>query len=419
MKSPDDYFLLDPATIEAPFEFWQSLRLNAPVYEVEGIGFYLVSRYEDVQHVLRNHEVFSNDYSAHFGVGMSMLSANEKVNEILADGYPETDALLFADPPDHTRHRSLVDSAFRPRRVAQLETVIRGIADDLTGDLLAGLAPGESRTVDFVTAFAAPVPIRVIASAVGIENADAGKVKEWSDAVRDRLGGELDEAEDLVAAGKTVEMQHYLAALIDEVRERPADTLLSDLVHATAGDAEPLTKVELLSILKQILTAGNETTRNVITSAMYYLGHNPDVLARVRADHSLIPAMVEETIRLTTPVNAFFRVTKQDVELGGVTIPEQALVLVLFGSANRDEEHFPDADRFDIDRPNLRHHMGFGFGVHYCVGAALGRTQARIAFETLFSRAGDIALAPGAAPVQAPNFMVRGLLDLPVVVSAP
>ena len=192
-------------------------------------------------------------------------------------------------------------------------------------------------------------------------------------------------------------MQRYMRERIAERRDASTDDLLSDLVHARLeageGDGEPLTEAELLNVIEQLLVAGNETTTKLVTSAMVLLLQNPSEMAKVRADPALIPNLVEEALRYESPVQMLFRVPKRDVEIRGATIPAGAPLLVMYGAANRDGTRFPQADRFDVQRANARVHLAFGQGPHFCVGAALARSEAKIAFERLLDRLDAIAIA--------------------------
>ena len=218
-------------------------------------------------------------------------------------------------------------------------------------------------------------------------------------------------------------MQRYMAAVIERRRAEPRDDLLSDLVHAVfdSGDraGENLTVAELLNVIEQILVAGNETTTKLLAAGMLALIENPEQMIKVRANTELIGNLVEEALRIESPVQMLPRIAKTDVEVGGVNIPKGSMVMVMYGCANRDEAKFANADVFDIERSNARGHLAFGQGPHFCVGAALARSEARIGFELLLDRLHDIALAPIEQPTDRELSMtLRGLSALHLVFTA-
>ena len=367
-----DFDLMDPEVLGSPYDFYAALREHAPVH-LTPYGFWLISRYDDVLAVVRDPARFSSQM-----LGPFAAQPSPEVAEILKDAYPGVPTLLTNDPPSHTRFRNLVNKAFSPKRVAQMEGDILRIATELVD---AFAADGE---VELVSQFAVPLPLTVIADALGVDRADMPAFKRWSDDSVAPLSGLLTEERKVECARSRVEMQHYMVARIEERRAEPRDDLLSDLVHArldaeVAGDGagEPLTIAELLNVIEQLLVAGNETTTKLITSGTLLLLEQPDEMAKVRADPELVGNLVEEALRYESPVQMLFRTTTADVEVAGVPIPTGAACLVVYGSANRDDAHFPGAADFDVERANARTHLAFGQGPHFCVGAALARVPKR------------------------------------------
>jgi cytochrome P450 len=379
-----DYQLLDPAVLECPYPFYEALRTEAPVYDT-GFGFWLISRYDDVMAVVRDPERFSSGGRGVIGETFPEL------DEIVRQGYPSVNTLLTNDPPDHTRFRNLVNKAFTPKRVTQLEGEIRTIANQLVD---AWINDGR---VELVSQFSVGLPLTVIADALGVDRADMPKFKKWSDDAVAPLSGLLTLEQRLECARSRVEMQRYMVERIEECRRARRDDLLSDLACAQFDSGpragEELSVAELLNVIEQLLVAGNETTTKLITAGMLLLLEHPDQMALVRADHRLIPNLVEEALRFESPVQNLFRTTTVDVEIAGVTIPAGTNCLVMYGCANRDDGHFSGAARFDVTRDNARTHLAFGQGPHFCPGAALARAEGRIAFETLLSRMDNIAVA--------------------------
>ena len=398
--------MVSPEVLECPYPYYERVREEAPVHQTP-LGFWAVSRYEDVLSVVRNPEMFSSLAQSNSFV----TPPPPEVIEIAKQGYPRVNTLLSNDPPSHTQFRNLVNKAFLPKRVAQLEDSIRKIANDLIDAFI------NDGKVDLVEQFAVGVPLTVIADALGVDRADMPKFKKWSDDSVAPLSGMLTPERQIECAHSRIEFQKYM---VDRVHEREAnlrDDLLSDLVQARfdSGEraGEGMTMAEMLDVIAQLLVAGNETTTKLIAAATLMLVENPEQMAKVRADHSLIPNLVEEALRMEAPVQMLPRFTKEDVEVGGVAIPKGSVVMAMYGCANRDGAKYPNPDMFDVERDNARTQMAFGQGPHFCVGAALARSEARIAFELLLSRLNNIALASVDTPTHRELSMtLRGLTNL-------
>jgi len=398
--------MVSPEVLECPYPYYERVREEAPVHQTP-LGFWAVSRYEDVLSVVRNPEMFSSLAQSNSFV----TTPPPEVIEIAKQGYPRVNTLLSNDPPSHTQFRNLVNKAFLPKRVAQLEDSIRKIANDLIDAFI------NDGKVDLVEQFAVGVPLTVIADALGVDRADMPKFKKWSDDSVAPLSGMLTPERQIECAHSRIEFQKYM---VDRVHEREAnlrDDLLSDLVQARfdSGEraGEGMTMAEMLDVIAQLLVAGNETTTKLIAAATLMLIENPEQMAKVRADHSLIPNLVEEALRMEAPVQMLPRFTKEDVEVGGVAIPKGSVVMAMYGCANRDGAKYPNPDMFDIERDNARTQLAFGQGPHFCVGAALARSEARIAFELLLSRLNNIELASVNTPTHRELSMtLRGLTNL-------
>jgi cytochrome P450 len=376
--------LVTPEILSCPYDYYRRVRTEAPVHQTP-LGFWLVSRYEDVMSVVRDPERFSSNISARSLGG----PASDELRAIAAEGYPPARTLLTNDPPDHTQFRNLVNKAFTPKRVAQLEDEIRGIAESL----FARFA-GAGR-VELVSQFAIGLPLTVIADALGVDRADMADFKRWSDDLVAPLSGLLTPEDELRCARSRIEFQHYMAERCREREFDPRNDLLSDLVHAHFDGGERagqrLEMNELLDVIAQLLVAGNETTTSLIAAGMSLLVDHPDQMAAVHADLSLVPNLVEEALRVESPVQMLPRVARVDVQVGGVDIPAGSVLMVMYGCANRDEAKYPDGERFDVTRANARTSLSFGQGPHYCLGAPLARAEAKIAFELLLGRCTDWA----------------------------
>src|SRR5713101_1324054 len=401
-RLPSDFNPLSPENVADPYPFYRAMRHNVPVYQVPGAGFFIVSRFADIHHVLSHPEIFSSKQPP----GVDTRTPDD-VKEILSQGYPPMDTLLTSDPPVHSRFRALVNKAFSARRVATLEPKMRQIANELIGSFI-----GDGK-VELVSQFAIGLPLTVIADALGVPRSDMDDFKRWSDDAVAQIGGMIGHQRQLECAHSQIEFQHYFEARLEERKSAPRDDLTTDLLNARLDGIEPLDVAEMLNIIYQLLIAGNETTTNLIGTAMMLLVRNPDQMRLVIEDPSLVPNMIEEALRLESPVQGLFRVAKAESEIGGVKIPEGARLAVMYASGNRDEAEFPDPDRFDVRRANARTHLGFGQGEHFCIGAALARLEARVAFETLLTRMPVIRLAAGKNDfAHTPSFILRGLREL-------
>ena len=385
---------LDPTITECPFDYYQALRESGGVFRVPNRNFFLVSRYDLVMQVVKDTETFSSK------AGVQVPSAPDGSHR-LREGDVRT--LLTADPPEHRFYRNLVNKAFSLKRVSSWEPRIRRIADELIDDF-AG-----SGTCEMNYDFAVPLPLIVIIEALGLPRDMLRQFKTWSDTIS-HLGG-------MLSAEEMAEVQHLrreFSAWVDEViadrKLNLGDDFISDLIRARFKDSRPLDDAELNSIVLQFLVAGNETTTNTITSGMLLLLQHPDQMKLILEDHSLIPNLVEEVLRVESPVQTHFRYATKATELGGVQIPEGAGVGVMYGCANRDAAHFQQPEVFDVQRHNASKHLAFTQGVHFCPGAPLARLESAIAFEHLIKRLGNFQLDETRSDLRhLPSFTHRSL----------
>ena len=413
---PDVSRLTDPKLYQAgdPFELYAELRAAAPVawHELDergAGGFWAVSTHADVSAIGTDPEAFCS-------------SRGILVDEI-GTTYDSPPTMMHTDPPQHTRYRRLVQPGFKPSMVRLMEAGVTAKARALIDPLPAGEA------VDIVSALSIPFPLQVICELLGVDGSQWPRFYEWSEAV---IPGESERsAEDRGAL--QIEMWEYLIGVANERRVAPADDLVSVLAGAggageaggdTDGDTsaagDQLSEAELAMFLIQLLVAGNETTRNLLSGGLAALAEHPEQWAAMRADRSLVPAAVEELLRWTTPVISFMRTATRSTTLGGHTghpqpIAEGDPVLLIYASANRDESVFgPDADRLRIDRhPNP--HVSFGFGPHFCLGAALARLEARTVLNELLDRFATVTLAGPMERTASP--VIAGVRHAPLVFS--
>lgn len=399
----------DPAVIADPFAYYQEALANGPVVEL-GNGIFLVLSYELCSQAAGDISTFSNNFQAVLsGAG----SADVDVVAELENGWPQVDTLLTADPPVHTRFRKLVNLAFSAKRIAAIENEMRVVIIDLI-EQLAARGGG-----DFIRDFAIPLPVAMISGQIGIGPENHVRVKRWSDAFVDRLGRMISKERELECAREVVEFQHFVKARIDERVATPTDDLLSDLVHAHVDGEPPLDDSELLSIIQQLMVAGNETTTSALAGGLLQLIRNPEQMTKAIAavdagNDRVILNLVEEVLRTESPTSGMWRVVLADTELGGVAIPKDAMIQLRYAAANRDPAKFPEPDRFDIERANARTHLAFGKGIHMCVGNMLSRKEMALSFTELLRRLEGFVLDAGHQPVWPPNMLLRGLTTLPI-----
>jgi len=322
---------LAPEVLACPIEFNARLRAEAPVYRCPHTGIVFVSDYSTITAIARDHETFSNRFGQAMG---RSSSANPDLDALRKQGYPAVDTMLTQDPPRHRRYRGMVNQAFTARRVAKLESHIEAICNALIDDFI------EDGECEFVAAFAKRLPMTVIAEQLGVPLSDYELFKTWSDAFVAQLSGLASPDEELAATRHIIDFQHYFAARIEERRSTPADDIISDIVHATFENERPLEMAEMLSILQQLLVAGNETTTHAISEGVLLLIRNPEQLQKLKANPRLIPDLVEEVLRLSTPTANMWRVTTKDTEIQGLPLAAGTMVQIRFASANRDEQVF-------------------------------------------------------------------------------
>ncbi|HZR81503.1 MAG TPA: cytochrome P450 [Candidatus Binatia bacterium] len=359
-----------------PHDVFRRLRREAPVYwhekgpDAGGAGFFVVSKYDDIKHVSRNPAIFSSQ------PGITVM-------ENPGDYEAGQSSMLQMDPPRHARYRKLVSAGFTPRRIAEVEPVVR----ELVAEILDGVAA--RGRCDFVKDVAAELPLQVIARFLGVPKEDRHVLFHTSNRM---IGFEDPEYGTSEEDGRAAVMELYTLAhrLAEERRKEPKDDIITVLLNSEV-DGDRLSDLDFDAFFILLTIAGNETTRNQTSHGLRLLLENPEQLSRLRGDPSLLDSAVEEMLRYNPPVMYFRRTTTQDTEIRGVHVPAGSKVTVYYPSGNRDEDVFPEADRFDVMRsPN--EHLAFGIGEHFCLGASLARVQLRSMLGEVVRRLEDIEL---------------------------
>ena len=388
--------LVDREMFGNPYPVYQALRNHSPVHYLsipaspssgldKPVWAWGLLKYHDVYTALRDHETFSSESPTAGQFGPPLV-------------------LIQDDPPRHTRFRRIVNKAFTLKRVEALEPWITKIANELLDQV-------ENRETDLVNAFTVPLPMRVIARLMGIPEEDYATFKRWSDAFLSTVGADrndrMQNVQDMVA---------YFGQMATTRRTQGADDLITALVEAEIG-GESLQDWEILGFCILLLIAGNETTTNLLGNMLNLLADRPALWQQLRDDRSFVEPVIDETLRYESPVQRLFRTATRDLEFSGVKMSKGDRVTIFYGAANRDPDEFPDPDEFRLDR-DLRNHVAFGMGIHYCLGAPLARAEARISLNALLDRFPRVTR--GVAPMirQTATPIVFGFSRLPLVLAS-
>ncbi|WP_081241049.1 cytochrome P450 [Streptomyces viridosporus] len=393
----------DPAFVADPYPAYAELRERGRVHWFEPTNQWLVPHHADVSALLRDRRL-GRTYLHRFGheeFGRTAPPPEHEPFHTLNDH-----GMLDLEPPDHTRIRRLVSKAFTPRTVERLKPYVQGLAQELVTRLV------EAGGGDLLRDVAEPLPVAVIAEMLGIPESDRAPLRPWSADICGMY--ELNPSQEAAAKAvrASVEFSDYLRHLIAERRRNPGDDLISGLIAAHDED-DRLTEQEMVSTCALLLNAGHEATVNATVNGWWALFRNPDQLAALRADPSLVPSAVEELMRYDTPLQLFERWVLDEIEIDGTVIPRGAEVALLFGSANHDPAVFTAPERLDLTRRD-NPHISFSAGIHYCIGAPLARIELTASLAALLEKAP--ALAPAEEPKRKPNFVIRGLEGLAVEV---
>ena len=391
-----------------PFPTYSMLRSEDPVHKVPGRSEYLVSRYDDIISVIRRPEIFSN-VTYVLENGMTRAATLED----LASRSPDSVATMqSSDRPAHTWKRKLASAHFRPGQVRLYEPIIRATVDELIDEFI------DAGQVEFISQFARPLGARLTMLIVGLPPEDARHAESWSR--YEGQGTRYHDTERRASIAAEVQAMHdYIENAVRERHERPRDDVLSQFVQAhVAASGEGLGLQHAVYDTFSVMLGGVGTSAHMLGNFMLMLLEHPDQMAAVSGDQELRRTAFEETLRLESPVQWNVRMVVSDTQIGGVEVPAGALVLLLYASANRDERRFADATQFDPMRDNVKSHLAFGNGLHFCLGAPFARLEAEIAFERLFARIDNIQFAPGEGYSRLDSLAFRGVERLPLTFNA-
>lgn len=399
-QEPD---LFGPEANKRWYQTYHELRERAPVYRVPETTLFVLTRYDDIAMVVRDSDRFSNEADKHGGEPLLLCPEARAIY----DERGWTKAFPLAqDPPEHKRYRALVNGFFVGARLEQSRALIERHVHRLIDRIM-----GEGE-IEFIDAFAEPLPAAVISELLGLPAEDHALLKQWSFAWALPFARGLSREQEIWVAEQGVEFQHYLKGHVDQRRADGGTDIIADLAAARVDD-RPLSDGEIVSIIDHLYIGGNETTAFALASGMWMMLREPDIYHALRADRRLIKGFVEEVLRLESPTQGLYRTATRETEIRGVTIPKGATLHLRFAAANRDPEVFEDPDSIKVDRSNAMRHMAFSQAEHHCPGSGLSRLELQIAFEVLIDRLPNLALAEGKNDFEhQPGFVLRALKAL-------
>lgn len=390
----------DPYDLNNPHPEWHRFREEQPIFYHEPSGYWIVSRYDDIKAIFDDWKTFSSENAQ-----KPMRPMCDAARQVMKDGgFSAYSGLTARVPPDHTRIRKIAQGCFGPRRfkaiAPQIEEIVARHLDDLEE---AGRAGGP---VDFWQIVAHPVPAYVLFTLMGIPDEDVPRIKKYGESRSRMTSSDLTDEEQVPVAHDMVAYWQYIHDLLDMRRAEPGDDFPSDLLRLQAEGAE-ISDEEIAGVLYSTLFAGHETTSTFMGNYVIEALRNRDAWEAIKADHSLIPNAIEEMLRFAPSVVGWRRKARHATQLGGVDLPEGAEILMLTGSANRDETTFPEGERLDISRENARTHLSFGYGIHYCLGFHLAKMEGQALVRQLAERFPDMRLAEDFVPEYNRNITFR------------
>lgn len=399
-----------PETLEAPFDFFAQLRDEAPVFFSETLNAYVVTRFQEAEHVLRTPAIFSSyPASASAQTSAAFAPQYERIYEEL-NTFPPLPTLVITDGEAHRRYRAVAEKAFTPSAVRAMEDKIRTLIDDLIDAFI-----DEGKT-DLYASLCLKLPSFVMCDLLGFPREAAPLLKRGADSSPRLTSAALETEETRIELHRDrARMYRYIQDFIARYREAPEDNLLSQIIHAPTMDGVPLTERELISIAGTLNVGGNETTVNGLGNMFYVALTVPGLIDHLRAQPKDISRLIDESLRLESAVSAMPRRVTEDTELAGVKLPAGSHLFVSFAAANRDGCKFEDPTQLNLERKGIRNHLTFGAGAHFCLGAPLARIELNLALEGVLKRLDNIRIDPDATPLRHQRkFVVRGVESLPI-----
>ncbi len=411
-KADLDVNLFDVETQQCPYPAYQKLRDEAPVYKQPGTEIYVITRYDDVRRVLLDPDSFpSSAGNTPYRANTNNIDRAKKVAERFAqNGWNPAPTLAGRDDPNHKQMRAMFNEAFKPSRIKEIDPKVEHLAYELID---AFIGDGQC---EWVSQFSIPLPLYIIGEQMGAKREDMWKIKRWTDAFFHRISMMLPEDREFEMVDREIEAQHYFQAIFERLRANPDDSLISVLVNTVIeGWGRPLNDNELhAEMMADTFVGGSETTTNALTAGMKLLIENKPVWEQLKSDpEKYMKTFVEEVVRLESPVQSLMRFCAKDSDFDGLTIPAGALVNVRYAAANRDERMFECPDQIDLERKKAGAHMGFGSGVHHCLGAPLARRELIWGFTAVVDRFEDMWFLEGKNDFTFhPHFLLRSLKEL-------
>jgi cytochrome P450 len=409
---PLDFSLTDTKVLFNPNKYYGILRSCDPVHYDQQLGMYVVSRYEDLQEVLRDSDTYSLELGYHRLFGLGHLDELKDILNRHGGGYiPD---FIMSDPPRHGRIRRLMEGAFRPHRLKQLEPAFTA----MIGSIVEALADrGEA---DGIHDIAIPMTTGFMTGQLGLRDLDAATIGRWTHAYDAMFSGLMSHDEMVANAMQICELQNYIIDLVRRRQAHPGEDMISDLVTMELEDEENprLSFEEIVALARALLIGGNDTIGTALSNLLFAIATRPEIAARLYEsadDDRLLGRFVEEMLRLEPPVRGLSRVTTREVELGGTLIPKDAMLFLLFVSANDDEGTFESPRTFDMERSNIGKHLAFGAGIHRCVGLSLARMEVKLAAREIAHRLTDIRLAIPVEEIRyIPSIIMLSMESLPL-----
>jgi|TARA_B110000977_G_scaffold53525_1_gene72786 cytochrome P450 len=421
---PESYEAIVPGSLEeinfldvklqnCPYHAYEMLRDDAPVWIDPITGFYVITRFEDIRKLLLDTKNFSNDMRGGQGGSREQLDSARAVrmNTLYEEkGWVPGATLAGRDDPNHKQMRTMFNEAFKPKKIEGMDSFVRDTAYKLIDAFV------DDGQCDWIKQYAVPLPLIVIGQQMGVPEADIWKIKAWTDAWVQRLGMMQTEEEEQWSVEMEIEAQHYFQPIFERLRKEPNDTLLSEMVNRVIPEWDrPLTDNELhAEMMADTFVGGSETTTNAIGYGLKLLIENPGVWQKLRSNpDKYLRTFCEEVVRLEGPVQGLFRIAANDTEMHGVLIPKGAMINVRYAAANRDEREFECPADLNLEREKPGRHIGFGSGIHHCLGAPLARRELFWAFQALIDRVDGMRFTAGANSFEvAPNFSLRAMQEL-------